>query len=65
MNKMQMINAADLTFKSTNELVALIKEIAESLQDMPIESPEYQATVSSLTIAKRVLHARRMKGPKL
>jgi hypothetical protein len=64
MNKMKMINAADLTFKSTNELVALIKEIAASLQDMPIESPEYQATVSSLTIAKRALQARRMKRPK-
>ena len=63
-NSMRLINAADVKFLSTNELRALIREITESLQEMSIESPEYQATIASLTIVKRALQARRPVGPK-
>jgi hypothetical protein len=59
---MRMINAADLVFKSNNELIALIREISESLQYMDVNSREYEPTVASLGIVKRTLQARRMKG---
>ncbi len=61
---MKFINAADLTFKTSAELTAMISEIVESLQDMDVSSPEYTATISSLQIIKRALAARRMSGPK-
>lgn len=62
---MNFINAADLTFKTSAELTAMISEIVESLQDMDVSSPEYTATISSLQIVKRALAARRMSGPGL
>lgn len=61
---MKLINVADLIFKTDAELIALIREVTESLQDMEINSPEYAATISSLCIIKRTLAARRTRGPK-
>ena len=61
---MRLINVADLTFKTTAELIAMIREVSESLQYMHVASDEYRATISSLQIIKRALAARRMSGPK-
>ena len=61
---MKFINAADLTFKTNAELFALIREASDSLQDMDVNDPEYEATMSSLEIIRRTLAARRMSGPK-
>ena len=61
---MRFINAADLIFKTDAELLAMIREISESLQSMEESGPEYAATISSLAIIGRALAARRMSGPK-
>ena len=63
---MKFINAADLTFKTDAELLAIICEISETLEDLDPSSPEFTSAVCSLSILRRALTARRnrIKGPK-
>ncbi len=61
---MKYINAADWTFKTNGELIALIREATESLQYKNVAGPEYAATVSAIQVMRRVLTARRISGPK-
>ena len=63
---MTFINAADLTFKTDAELLAIIREISETLEDLDVSSPEFTSAVCSLSIIRRALSARRnrIKGPK-
>lgn len=61
---MKLISVADLTFKSNAEVMAMIKEVLESLNEMEVTSPEYAATIGSLGILKRTLAARRANKPK-
>ncbi|MBE0614864.1 MAG: hypothetical protein IH604_14435 [Burkholderiales bacterium] len=59
-----IINATELTFKSTAQLTAMIGEVLQCLRSMDASSPEYAAAMYSLQILKRALAARRMSGPK-
>lgn len=62
---MNFINAADLTFKTEAELIAMIRKATESLQYMNVADPDYAATIGSIRIIRRTLAARQqMKGPK-
>lgn len=62
---MNFINAADLTFKTNAELIAMIRKATESLYCMNVADPEYAATIGSIQIMKRTLAARQqMNGPK-
>lgn len=62
---MKLINAGDLAFMTSTEIAVLIREASESLEALDVTSPEYSATISSITLLKRALSARRMSGPKL
>ncbi len=61
---MELINVADLTFKSNAEIIEMILEALQSLKRMKSGDPEHEATMHSIRIMRRELFARRMREPK-
>ena len=61
---MRLINAADLTFKSDEELRYMIREYENWTLTMDASTYEYSVMRHSLEQLKRALVARQMSGPK-
>jgi len=55
---MRLINAADLTFKSTAELQFMIREFSDMLYTADASTYQYSVLRDSLEVIKRALAAR-------